>query len=309
MQSSFPLAVKHPRTVRELFKSIGNCQMYGKELNTIIQTVASPDSSRHDSLVFLKHPLPESVTDFDLAAAAVVCNQKISFKNVTCQIVTKDPLSWFISALHILCDLDQNPSISPTAIISPSAKLGKNINIGERVIIEDDCYIGEDSSVGSNALIKSGTHIGKNCFIQANTVIGGVGLGYHFTDTGKRLFFPHLGNVIIEDNVVIGSSCVIVRGQLKDTILKSGVRIGNLVNIGHNVIIGSNSAISSSCLIAGGAQIGSGCNIAAGVTVNAKISIGDKTKVGLGSVVTKTLPSDQSFFGYPAKRLPTMGSF
>ena len=140
-------------------------------------------------------------------------------------------------------------------------------------------------------------------------MIGSVGLGYHFSDSGQRLFFPHLGKVIIGDDVVIGSSCVIVRGQLKDTIIMNGVRLGNLVNVGHNVFIGNQTVISSSSTIAGGATVGRLCNVAAGVTINSKISIGDNVQIGLGSVVTKTLKSGLSFFGNPAKPLPTMKRF
>jgi acetyltransferase-like isoleucine patch superfamily enzyme len=61
--------------------------------------------------------------------------------------------------------------------------------------------------------------------------------------------------------------------------------------------------------VAGGTNIGKDCNIAAGVKINAKINIGDSVQIGLGSVVTKTLPGGYSFFGNPAKVLPTMRSF
>jgi UDP-3-O-[3-hydroxymyristoyl] glucosamine N-acyltransferase len=311
MFSSFPLLAKNPLSIRNLVDSLGDCQLYGINLDRTICTVASPESSQDDSLYFIKYSPPHSPTFLNLTAAAVVCNEPIFFsRNIDCcQIVTRDPLAWFISALHILFELDNKPFISCNAVISNQAKLGSNVSIGAGVIIEDHCVIGDSTIIGDNSVIKSGTIIGKNCFIQSNNVIGSIGLGYHFADTGQRLLFPHLGNVIINDNVVIGSSCVIVKGQLKDTFIESDVRVGNLVNIGHNVYIGRNTAISSSCVVAGGTNIGKDCNIAAGVKINAKINIGDSVQIGLGSVVTKTLPGGYSFFGNPAKVLPTMRSF
>ena len=48
----------------------------------------------------------------------------------------------------------------------------------------------------------------------------------------------HSGNVVIEDDVEIGSNCSIDRATLGSTKIMNGVKIDNLVQIAHNVTIG-----------------------------------------------------------------------
>jgi hypothetical protein len=98
--------------------------------------------------------------------------------------------------------------------------------------------------------------VGNGAFIQHQVVIGSLALGYHFTATGERLQFPHLGIAIIGEQAVIGPGSVVARGQLDDTCLGRGVRLSNLVSIAHNVKIDDDSVLSSGVLVAGGASIG-----------------------------------------------------
>lgn len=309
---TFPLPVHHQLSVSEIADRLGECKIYNLNKDQIIKTVSPPNLAQQDSLIFIKNfSSGQSSLSWNHCAAAVVCDQRLTprIHHSACEIVTADPLEWYIKALSHLFDLGRASSIASTSIIASTATIGSDVLIEDGVIVEDFCSIGDKSTIGANTILKTGTVIGENCFIQSNTTIGSTGLGYHISNDGERMLFPHLGNVLIGDSVIVGSSCVIVRGQLSDTILQSGVRVGNLVNIGHNVTIGSNTAISSSATVAGGARIGSNCNIAAGVVINAKVQIGDHCQIGLGSVVTKSLPKGESFFGNPARRLPTMRRF
>ena len=56
---------------------------------------------------------------------------------------------------------------------------------------------------------------------------------------------PQTGNVIIGDNVEIGSNSTIDRATLGSTIIHKGVKLDNQIQIAHNVEIGENTAISS----------------------------------------------------------------
>jgi UDP-3-O-[3-hydroxymyristoyl] glucosamine N-acyltransferase len=176
-------------------------------------------------------------------------------------------------------------------------------------VIEAGVTVQADCSIGAHCFIGGNAHIAQGTVIQNNVSIGGVGLGFHFDQDGNRLFFPHLGAVLIGANAVIGSGCVIARGQLTDTVIGAGSRLGNLVNVGHNVRIGENCAISSGTSMAGGVHMGDECHVGVGVCFNAKIQIANRCRIGMGSVVTKSLPAGASVFGNPAKLLPTMDSF
>ena len=57
---------------------------------------------------------------------------------------------------------------------------------------------------------------------------------------------PQLGNVIIEDDVEIGSNCSIDRATIGSTIIGKGTKIDNLIQIAHNVKkIGQNNVIAA----------------------------------------------------------------
>jgi UDP-3-O-[3-hydroxymyristoyl] glucosamine N-acyltransferase len=86
--------------------------------------------------------------------------------------------------------------------------------------------------------------IGDNCIIHSNTVIGSDGFGFQPTNDGYQKI-PQLGNVVLENNVEIGSNCSIDRGTIGSTIIGEGTKIDNLIQIAHNVKIGKNNVIAA----------------------------------------------------------------
>ena len=85
--------------------------------------------------------------------------------------------------------------------------------------------IGENVSIGSNCLLYPGvfinhdTIIGDNVIIHPNAVIGSDGFGL-YRDENSWVKMPHVGSVVIEDNVEIGSGTTIDRGMIDNTISK-----------------------------------------------------------------------------------------
>ena len=311
MNKTFPKSLTKKISVDSLVQNIGGVSGVINTAHKTIHSVASLDNAKNGSLVFCNQTNIKHITTAvkTTKASVIIVHSQIEVDTSKTLIVTQDPLEWFIKSINFLFDLKSKSLINKSSDISKYASIGKNVSIGAGTLIEDQCIIGDNSKIGANCYIGQGTIIGDNVFIQSNTRIGGVGLGYHFNKANERIFFPHLGAVVIGCDVVIGSGCVITRGQMQDTTIFNRTRIGNLVNIGHNVTIREECSISSSSCIAGGVIIESKCNIAAGVIINAKINIGENSQIGLGSVVTKDVPSDNSFFGNPAKPLPTMRKF
>lgn len=311
MISTFPKKLPEPISAEYLAEKVGN---YNKLINSeekVIQSVASPQEADATSLVFCNNNNETKLEQMiEMTNSQIVITSKQSEKNPEkCFIVVEDPLAWFIKAANILFK-DHTSNNTPIFNAKIETKsLGKNVKIGLGTFIGEDCHIGDNCEIGMNCYIAPGTSIGAGTFVQNNVNIGSVGLGYHTTKENERLFFPHLGSVIIGTDCVIGGSCVIVRGELSDTVLRDRVRLGNLVNIGHNVRLGVDTVISSNSCVAGGANIEERCNLASGVSVNAKINIGADCQVGLGSVVVKDIPFGISVFGNPAKPLRTMRRF
>lgn len=311
MKSSFPKLVATPLTAKSLSERLGNYISITGNTDNIIQSVSSPQNADVNSLIFCNKENNDEIYNVikDTKATVVIVSASVKVNMEKCMIVVNEPLEWFINALNILFDFKHIGFIHSNSTISNNVSIGKNVSIGSGTFVEKGCIIENGCIIGTNCYIGPGTILGKNVLIQNNSSIGGVGLGYHVNEKKERLFFPHLGVVSIGDDVVIGSNCVIVRGELKDTTIGDRSRIGNLVNIGHNVDVGCDCSVSSSTCIAGGTLMGDECNIAAGVKINAKIKIGYRCQVGLGSVVVRDVPDRVSVFGNPAKPLPTMRKF
>jgi UDP-3-O-[3-hydroxymyristoyl] glucosamine N-acyltransferase len=310
-QSSFPKQVDSVTSVSSLSKRLTDSHVLVGMSDQTIQSVGSPDECNQGSLVFLR---PQAIEELQkkvdaCKAGVLIVNHAVNTSEGKTLLVTADPLSVFIKALAILFHPEPKPTVHESAVVSPAARLAAGVSIGANSVVEAGVTLEPDCRIGANCFIGGNAQIGQGTVIQNNVSVGGVGLGFHFESNGQRLFFPHLGAVLIGANAVIGSGCVIARGQLSDTVIGAGSRLGNLVNVGHNVRIGENCAISSGSSIAGGVHIGDECQVGVGACFNAKINVSSHCKIGMGTVVTKSLPQGVSVFGNPAKPLPTMDKF
>ena len=161
----------------------------------------------------------------------------------------------------------------------------------------------ETSGIHPTAVI-SNAKIGKNVIIGAGAVIGGEGFGYMPDENGELIQFPHIGKVIIEDDVEIGANVCIDRGALGDTIIGKGTKIDNLVHIAHNVEIGKNCQIICHVSLGGSVKIGDNSFIGIGASIRNQIKIGKNVMVGMGAVVVKDVPDNTTMVGNPANPIP-----
>lgn len=187
------------------------------------------------------------------------------------------------------------------------AYLGENAVIGNNVKIYPNAYIGDNVSVGDNTVIHPGVKIyhdciiGKNAVIHAGTVIGGDGFGFAPQADGSFKKVPQIGNVIIEDDVEIGSNTTIDRATLGSTIIKAGAKLDNLLQIAHNVEVGNNSIIAAQSGISGSTKIGKNVLIGGQVGIVGHLLIADGTKINAQSGVSKSIKiPDTSVTGSPA---------
>ena len=107
--------------------------------------------------------------------------------------------------------------------------------IGSNTIIEHDVIIGKDCIIGSGVVIKNSL-IGDRVVFQDNCSVGQKGYGF-IPIKNKNIKFPHIGRVIIQDDVEIGSNCSIDRATIGSTVIGEMTKIDNLVHIAHNVKI------------------------------------------------------------------------
>ena len=182
-------------------------------------------------------------------------------------------------------------SISGESSIDKTTILGKNVHIASHVVIGKNCIIGENTSIYSNCVIYPNTIIGSNVIINAGSKIGQEGFGYIKDLDGNNIQFPHIGKVIIQDYVEIGSNTCIDRGALLDTEIGEHTKINNLVHVAHNVKIGKNCLITAQINIGGSVTIGGNVFIGPNSTIIDGISIGNGATIGMGSIVRKKVDS------------------
>ncbi|MDR2839775.1 MAG: UDP-3-O-(3-hydroxymyristoyl)glucosamine N-acyltransferase [Paludibacter sp.] len=197
--------------------------------------------------------------------------------------------------------IGENAYIAPFVYIGENTVIGKNAQIHAHCTIEDNVKIGDNFTSYANVTINDDIQIGNNCILHAGVVIGGDGFGFAPSEDGSYNKIPQTGNVIIEDNVEVGSNSTIDRATLGSTIIRSGVKIDNLVQIAHNVEIGENTVMAAQTGIAGSTKIGKHCVFAGQVGVAGHINIADGTIFGAQSGVPNSVKlPNQILMGYPA---------
>jgi len=155
--------------------------------------------------------------------------------------------------------------------------------------------------IGHGVILKN-TIIGDNVVIQDNNKIGQKGFGF-IPLKKNNIKFPHIGKVIIKDNVEIASGCTIDRGSISDTIIGSNTYLDNQVHIAHNVKIGSDCMIAGQVGFAGSSIIGNNVSIGGQAGVSGHLKIGKNVKIGGGSGVVKDIKDNSTVMGYPAVSL------
>ncbi|MDZ7673340.1 MAG: UDP-3-O-(3-hydroxymyristoyl)glucosamine N-acyltransferase [Halanaerobiales bacterium] len=197
--------------------------------------------------------------------------------------------------------LGKNVSINSNVYIGENTEIGDNTVIAPGVKISENVVIGKNVEIHPNVVIECYSEIGNNVVIEAATVIGSEGYGYITIDNGEHYHIPQLGNVVIEDDVEIGSSVTIDRGTQSSTLIGKGTKIDNQVQIGHNVKVGKNCLLVGQVGIAGSTILGDNVILAGQVGIIDHVELGDNAIVGAASIVTSDVPADSFYLGNPAQ--------
>ncbi|WP_297983094.1 UDP-3-O-(3-hydroxymyristoyl)glucosamine N-acyltransferase [uncultured Chryseobacterium sp.] len=203
------------------------------------------------------------------------------------------------SFFHESSLIGEDVYVGAFSYVSEKSKIGDGSQIFPQV------FIGKNVKIGKNCIIYSGARIydfcvlGDNCIIHSNTVIGSDGFGFQPTKDGFQKI-PQLGNVVLEDDVEIGSNCSIDRGTIGSTIIGKGTKIDNLIQIAHNVKIGQNNVIAAQAGIAGSTVIGDWNQIGGQVGIVGHIIIGNQVKIQAQSGVNSSTKDGEILYGSPA---------
>lgn len=215
-------------------------------------------------------------------------------------LLAERPRLAFIRAQHLLRDAPGFVEDAGPPVIHPAARIERG------AIVENGTSVGEGTRIGSMAVIKTGTRIGRFCDIKSGAVIGESGFGPERDEDDRPLMMLHFGGVLIGDHVHIGCLTTVSRGALGDTVIEDHVKIDDHCHISHNCRIGEGAMLTSCVEISGSVRVGRNAWLSPGCVLLQKLTIGDEAFVGIGSVVTRSVPPRLRVFGNPASRLPDL---
>jgi len=252
-------------------------------------------------------------------ATAVVLPRELAAACPVASLVSPRP---YAAYARIAQTLHPVPAVTggraPGVQVAPTAQVAASAWIGPNVVIGDGAVIGERCSIGPNSVLEEGVRLGDDCRLQAGVVlnrgvvagarcsfksgavVGSDGFGFA-PDADGYVKVPHLGGVILGDDVEVGANTTIDRGTIGDTVVGDGVKLDNQVQVGHNCRIGAHTVIAGCVGISGSSIIGSRCMIGGAVGIAGHLEIGDEVVVTGYSLVTHSLPGPGMYSsGWPA---------
>lgn len=280
------------RTVRQLAGLVGGT--VAGDADTVITGVASIENAREGRVVFVDGERA-FVRALASAAAAIVApptctsgdrplihvaNPKLAFARIVTELV---PPRYRSRELHSTAIIDGTASLGSDVAVGAWSSVGAASDVGDGSVIGNGCAIGHEVTIGRDCLIHANVTIhdrvrlGNRVIVHSGAVIGGDGFGF-VVDGGRFHKFPQVGDVVIEDDVEIGSNTTIDRGALDSTVIGSGTKIDNLVQIAHNVRIGRN------CVIAAQTGISGSATIEDGVMIGGQVGVGDHVHIEAGAI-------------------------
>ncbi len=309
-------------TVKEIADFI-NGKIIGDE-NLVIHSVARIDEAKPGDVSFIYLPAYEKFQATTKASAIIVKHDLVKTRDDITYIKVDYPEKAFFSIIRkFFTPKFELEGIDKSAFISPNASVGNNVAIGKNVVISDGCVIGDNTKIFHNTVLLENVEIGNDCLIFPNvsirenckignrviihsgTVIGSDGFGYNKNESGEYVKIPQIGNVIIEDDVEIGSNVSIDRAAMGSTIIKRGCKLDNLIQVAHNVTVGEHTAISAQSGISGSTKIGRFCILAGQVGIADHLEICDNAILMAQSGVSKNITKPGYYLGSPAKEHKT----
>ena len=313
-----------PRTVEELAAHVGGMVIGDKDRQ--ITRCNGLSSAGTADISFLSNHKYAAHLNTTRAGCVVVGKDTVSMQRndgwEPALIQTEDPYYSFRQILVLLHGFRVHPQIgiSPLAVVAKSARIGQGVNIHPFAVIGENVEIGDNTNIYPHVAIMADVRIGRDCImypssvvydqcvlgdwviLQAGAVVGCDGYGFA-THQGIHNKIPQIGNVVLGDDVEVGSNTVIERAAMESTLIRAGTKLGNSVVIGHNCRIGEHNLLVSQVGIAGSASTGHHVVLAGQVGVAGHLHIGDMVRAAAQSGIAQDIAPNKDIGGTPSMDL------
>ncbi|UCF67144.1 MAG: UDP-3-O-(3-hydroxymyristoyl)glucosamine N-acyltransferase [Acidobacteriota bacterium] len=229
------------------------------------------------------------------------------------------PKASFARAIELLHPRRRpDPGVHPSASIGDGVSLGRDVTIGPGAVVANECRIGDRSVVAAGCVlleqvelaedvilhprvvIYPRSRVGARSVLLAGAVVGAPGFGQAHDEHGRAVRVPHLGRVVLEEDVEIGANATIDRATFGETRIGARTRIDNLVQIGHNAQVGPDVLIAAQSGLSGSSRLGRGVVIGGQSGLADHVSVGDRSAVAAKTAVFQDVGADQAVAGIPA---------
>jgi len=190
------------------------------------------------------------------------------------------------------------------AVLGKDVRIGRNARIGAGTVLGDGVVIGTDVLLYPRVVCYPGVVIGDRVIVHAGAVIGSDGFGYLPGEgAGARAHrkIPHIGRVVIADDVEIGANTTVDRGSVDDTVIGPGTKIDNLVQIGHNVRLGARCLVTAQVGIGGSTHIEDDVIVGGQAGIQPHLTVGRGARIAGKSGVIRDVAPGGTVMGFPAR--------
>jgi UDP-3-O-[3-hydroxymyristoyl] glucosamine N-acyltransferase len=190
-------------------------------------------------------------------------------------------------------------AVGPGVVVASGARIGSRASLCANVVVGARAVIGDESMLAEGVVVKADCVIGRRVRIGPNSVIGADGFGYYFAG-GVHHKIPHIGNVVIEDDVEIGACSCVDRAKFGSTRVGAGTKIDNLVQVAHNVQIGRGCILVGQCGVAGSAKLGDYVAVGGNAGIRDNVTLGDRVQCSAFAAVASDVADGEIVAGIPA---------
>jgi UDP-3-O-[3-hydroxymyristoyl] glucosamine N-acyltransferase len=300
----------------QISKSLGT-RLENASPDIDITGLAGIEQAGPGQLTFVSNPKYAAVAKTTKASAVIVADDFPAI--ATAMLRSKNPYLAWAKALELFYRPPQYaPGVHPTAVVHPTAKVGKNAHLGPYVVIDEGVEIGDNAVLLSHVVIYRGAKIGHNFFahahavvrefcqlgdnviLQNGAVVGADGFGFAKDDAGHWHKIVQSGPAVLEHDVEVQANACIDRASVGETRIARGAKIDNLVQVGHGSRVGEDTLLCAQAGLAGSTDVGKNVILAGQVGVAGHCKIGDGAIATAQSGIPNDVAAGATVSGYPA---------